>query len=99
MPDPFAVSAAAEAEAKLQEKLGHRQVKVRPRGKQMLIQMDLGDEQETIARFVALTSRTFAVDFRTTRGRWEPLPDEGTLAEMVDMVADQLGPYLMPENY
>lgn len=45
MSDLLAVSAAAEAEAKLPEKFGQCQVKVRPRGKQMLIRMDLGEDK------------------------------------------------------
>ena len=99
MSRPDAVLAAAEVEATLQKILGHHQVKVRPYGHHLLIQMDLGDEVETVARLTEYDSRTYGIGFKSHRRRWEPLPEEGTLEEMTEAVASQLGPYLTPENY
>ena len=43
--------------------------------------------------------RRMAPVFRTHTGRWEPLPDEGTRDEMLEIVLEEFGPYLMPDNY
>ena len=74
-------------------------MKVKPHGLHYLIQMETEGEVETIARLTALTSRSYAAAFRSHTGRWDPLPDEGTREEMIQLVVEMLGPYLTPENY
>jgi hypothetical protein len=93
------VAVAAGVQQHLRKLLGHDQVKVRPYGKRLFIQLDLGDEVETVARLTEHRSNQYGIDFRTHQGRWEPLPEEGTLKQMTEAVASQLGPYLTPDNY
>jgi hypothetical protein len=90
---------AAGLERRLQELLGHQQVKVQPYGRNFLIQMDLGESIETVARLTPLQARIYGAAFRSHTGRWDPLPDEGTRDEMIEAIVSQLGPYLTPENY
>lgn len=99
MPNPHAILDAAGVEKRLQELLGHQQVKVKPHGRHFLIQMDLGEELETVARLTQFPDKTFGAAFKSHTGRWEPLPDEGTRDEVIEAVTCQLGPYLTPENY
>ena len=99
MPSLPAQIAAAGVERQLRRLLGHDQVKVQPRGRHMLILMDLGDEQEVIARITQYGSRVFGAAFRSHTGRWDPLPVEGTCEEAIEAVASLLGPHLSPENY
>ena len=99
MPNPAAMLDAAGLERRLQERLGHQQVKVRPQGRHLLIQMDLGEEVETVARLTLIRGRIYGAAFRSHTGRWDPLPDEGSRDEMIEAIVSQLGPYLTPENY
>lgn len=98
MPHRYARS-AAEIQEILQKALGHDQVKVKPHGEHYLIQLEFDEGLETIARITILDGRTFGAAFRSHRGRWEILPVEGSREEMIQVVVDWLGPYLMPANY
>ena len=99
MPSPNARSNAAEIQKLLHEALGHDLVKVKPHGSHYLIQMETEGELDTIARLSALASRSYTAAFQSHTGRWDPLPDEGTREEMIQLVVEMLGPYLTPENY
>jgi hypothetical protein len=54
---------------------------------------------ETVARITSITSRTYGTAFRTHTGRWEPVPDEGTLEDMITLVYTLFAPYLTLENH
>jgi hypothetical protein len=77
----------------------HDHIKVKPHGPHFIIQLELEDDVETVARITAFTSRKYGAAFRATAGRWEPLPDEGTLEEMITLVHTLFGAYLTLENY
>lgn len=99
MPNLQAQMAAAGVERDLRKALGHDQVKVVPRGRNLLILMDVGDEPELIARITQFGPRSFGAGFRSHTGRWDPLPVEGTREDAIEAVVSMLGPYLSPENY
>ena len=99
MPKPAALLGAADVETKLRQALGHDAVTVKPYGKHFLIQLNYGDEPDTIARITELDSGTYGAAFKSLTGRWETLPEEGTRDEMIAVVAEEWGPYLDPANY
>ena len=90
---------AAGLERDLRKAVGHDQVKVQPRGRNMLILMDLGEETEVIGRITQFGPRLFGAAYRSHTGRWDPLPVEGSREEAIEAVVSMLGPYLSPENY
>jgi len=97
-PSPFTVVDAEEVQKNLRERLGHAQVHVKPYGRNLLIQMEDAKSLETVARLTRINNKTYCAAFRTHTGRWEPLPDEGTRDEMLEVVLDEFGPYLVPEK-
>ena len=99
MPDPYTVVDAEEVQKNRRERLGHAQIHVKPYGRNLLIQMEDSESVETVARLTRINNKTYCAAFRTHTGRWEPLPDEGTRDEMLEVVLDEFGPYLVPENY
>ena len=76
----------------------HDHIKVKTLGRHFLIQLELEDGVETVARITSITSKLYGAAFRTHTGRWEPVPDEGTLEEMITLVYTLFGPYLTLEN-
>ena len=92
-------SIAAEIQSQLRKAMEHDHIKVQPHGKHFLIQLELEDGLETVARISSITSRSYSAAFRTHTGRWEPVPDEGTLEDMIRLVHTLFGPYLTLENY
>lgn len=99
MPNPNVVHDAAEVQRLLRERLGHAQIHVKPYGQHLLIQMEDAGELDTVARITRFDAKTYGAAFRSHSGRWEPLPDEGTREEMLDLVVSEFGPYLVQENY
>ena len=89
---------AAEIQSQLRKAMEHDHIKVKPNGRHFLIQLELEDGMETVARITSITSRTYGAAFRTHTGRWEPVPDEGTLEDMITLVFTLFGPYLTLEN-
>jgi len=90
---------ATKAQDELQQRLGHDQVHVKAYGSHLLIQMEVNGERDTVARITRIDAKTYGVAFRTHSGRWEPLPEQGSLEEIVVLVVEDLGPYLLPDNY
>ena len=90
---------AAEIQSQLRKAMEHDHIKVKPMGRHFLIQLELEDGMETVARITSITSRLYCIAFRTHTGRWEPVPDEGTLEKMITLVYTLFGPYLALENY
>lgn len=99
MPNPQARLLAAGVERDLRKALGHDRVKVQPRGRNLLILMDIDPEPEVIARITQFGPRTFGAAFRSHSGRWDPLPADGSREDAIEVVVSMLGPYLSPENY
>lgn len=98
MPAPLAQAHADELQRHLAQLTGHEQARVRPYGKHLLIQMHRGDEVvDTVARLTELARNRYSAAFRSHTGRWEPLPVNGGLKEVVDSVATMLAPYLTAE--
>jgi len=90
---------ATEAQNALQQQLGHDHVHIKPYGSHLLIQMEVNGERDTVARITRFDPKTYGVAFRTHSGRWEPLPGQGSIEAMVVSVVENLGPYLLPDNY
>jgi hypothetical protein len=90
----------AEFERRLVTLTGHQRARVKPYGKHLLIQMhsDGGDDASvvTIARLTELARNSYSAAFRSHTGRWEPLPGNGDLATVADLVISMLGPYFEP---
>jgi len=63
--------------------LNEQVARAQERGVVSHIQLELEDGMETVARITSITARTYGAAFRTHTGRWEPVPDEGTLEDMV----------------
>ena len=63
---------------------------VTARGRQLYIRVD----EEIIARVEQTGSAHYALAFRNHAGRWEPMPVQGTLAEVAEGCIETLAPYL-----
>lgn len=97
---------AAELERQLATLTGHQRARVKPYGKHLLIQMhsdggvhagdNTADTADTIARLTELARNSYSAAFRSHTGRWEPLPGNGDLATVADLVVSLLGPYFEP---
>lgn len=98
MPTFEAQAKAAELQRQLARLTGHEQLKVKPYGKHLLIQMHRDDAVDTIARLTELGRNAYSSAFRSHTGRWEPLPGTGNLAATADLVASLLAPYLDPNT-
>jgi len=98
MPTFEAQAKAAELQRQLARLTGHEQLKVKPYGKHLLIQLHRDDAVDTIARLTELGRNAYSSAFRSHTGRWEPLPGTGTLAATADLVASLLAPYLDPDT-
>ena len=90
---------ANELETKLRTLLGHDRVIVNPYGEHLMIQLLIDSKPETIARFSEVQLNLYTAGFRTNKGRWEPLPGEGSLLDMAELVVDLLGPYFDIDNF
>ena len=74
-------------------------VSVKPRAGHLNIEAADGDGQAVIvARATPLGGVDYGLSFRTSAGRWEPMPVSGPLEEIADGVVGLLGPYLDPAN-
>lgn len=75
------------------------QVCVQSRGEHLLIQvMGADGTSEVIARATREVGRDYGLSFRTTNGRWEPMPVSGTLEAIAEGLTGLLGPYLDPRH-
>ena len=89
-----------ELQNKLRTILGHDQVEVHSSGVHLLLQLIEEDgTAETIARLTQIRPNLFGAAFRTHKGRWEPLPLEGSLLEVGELVVDMLRPYFDINKY
>lgn len=82
--------AAAALQSHIQAYEDYSHVTVTARGRQLYIRVD----EEVIARVEQTGSTHYALAFRNHAGRWEPLPVQGTLAEVSVGVIETLAPYL-----
>jgi hypothetical protein len=74
-------------------------VTVRPRSGHLNIEAADADGQRSIvARATPLGGAEYGLSFRTSGGRWDPMPVSGPLEEIADAVVGLLGPYLNPAN-
>lgn len=90
---------AAKLQDQLRSLLGHEQIITQAYGRHLLIKR-LDDEEPTVvARLTELGRNRYGAAFRTHSGRWEPLPGNGTLDEMAEVVVTLLNLYLQPDNY
>src|ERR1019366_6393524 len=67
-------SIAAEIQSQLRKAMEHDHIKVKSLGRHFLIQLELEDGVETVARITSITSKLYGAAFRTHTGRWEPVP-------------------------
>lgn len=96
MPKPNPASRAPELQHQLRQILGHDQIKVKPYGNHLLIQLVQDEEADTMARLTELGHGAYGAAFRSLTGRWEPLPGTGPLKEMAELVTTLIRPYLQP---
>lgn len=87
------------AQARLRQHFEHENIHIKAHGSHLLIQMEVDGERDIVARLTWLDENTFGVAFRAHNKRWEPLPDQGTLDEVIAVVIENFGPYLMLDNY
>lgn len=88
-----------ELQNKLRTLLGHDQVEVHSSGVHLLLQLIEQGASETIARLTPIGPNLYGAAFRTHKGRWEPLPVEGNLLEVAEVVVDMLRPYFDIHKY
>ena len=68
-------------------------------GRHLLIKRVDDQDPTVVARLSELSRNCYGAAFRSHSGRWEPLPDYGTLDEMAQLVVTLLQSYLQPDNY
>ena len=90
---------AAKLQGQLRSLLGHEQIITQAYGRHLLIKRLDDQEPTVVARLAELGRNRYGAAFRTHSGRWEPLPGNGTLDEMAEVVVSLLIPYLQPDNY
>ncbi|BDB26506.1 hypothetical protein Tamer19_08370 [Cupriavidus sp. TA19] len=90
---------AAKLQGQLRSLLGHEQIITQAYGRHLLIKRLDDQEPTVVARLTELGRNRYGAAFRTHSGRWEPLPGNGTLDEMAEVVVSLLNPYLQPDNY
>lgn len=74
-------------------------VGVKPRAGHLIIEVaDPDGESWVVARATPLGGTEYGLSFRTSSGRWEPMPVSGSLEENAEGVVGLLGPYLDPAN-
>lgn len=88
-----------ELQNRLRTLVGHDQVEVHSSGAHLLIQLIEDKTSETIARLTLIGPNLYGAAFRTHKGRWEPLPVEGDLLEVTEVVVDMLRPYFDINKY
>lgn len=94
-----AKACAVELQRQLRNSLGHDQIITQAYGPHLLIKR-LDDQVPTVvARLTELGSNSYGAAFRSHSGRWEPLPDSGSLDEMARSVVTHLQPYLQLDIY
>ncbi len=96
MPKAKPASRAPELQHQLRQILGHEQIRVKPYGKHLLIQLVQNDGADTMARLTDLGGGAYAAAFHSFTGRWEPLPGTGPLKEMAELLTTLVGVYLQP---
>ena len=88
-----------ELESEIRKELGHSHVTVRPFGQHLLVQRGEGRDAETIARITPTSKPAhYTAAYRNHMGRYEPLPCEGNLIEVGNLIATLLEPYFDPDN-
>lgn len=90
---------ADTAQAKLRQHFEHENIHIKVHGSHLLIQLEVDGERDIVARLTRLDENAYGVAFRAHNKRWEPLPDQGSLTEMITVVIDDFGPYLRLDNY
>jgi hypothetical protein len=88
-----------ELENKIRTLVGHDQVVVSPYRGHFLIQVLVDNTPETIARLSEIRPNLYGAAFQTHKGLWEPLPGEGNLLDMAELVVDMLRPHLDVHNF
>jgi hypothetical protein len=94
-----AKACAVELQRQLRKSLGHDQIIAQAYGRHLLIKRLDDDVPTVVARLTELGSNSYGAAFRSHSGRWEPLPDSGSLSEMAQMLVRNLQPYLRPDFY
>ncbi|HMG17093.1 MAG TPA: hypothetical protein VK573_00105 [Gemmatimonadales bacterium] len=91
--------AAAALQDLLRQRGKYEHVRVRPRAGHLNIEAANADGQPSlVARVTPLGGVDYGLSFRSSGGRWEPMPVSGPLEEIADGVTGLLGPYLDPAN-
>ena len=91
--------AAAALQDQLRRRGTYDHVSVRPRAGHLNIEAADADGQPSIvARATPLGGVEYGLSFRTSGGRWEPMPVSGPLEEIAESAVGLLGPYLNPAN-
>jgi hypothetical protein len=79
----------------LRKQGSHPETVVQPRGTHLNISLPDGEGGTyVVARATALSQNRYGASFRTSGGRWEPLPIEDTLDNVAKEIVDMLGPYV-----
>lgn len=99
MPALHTKHSATTLQARMRSLLGHEQIVTQAYGTHLLIKRLDGAESTVVARLSEIGRHQYGAAFRSHTGRWEPLPGNGTLDEMAEVVTLLLQPYLQPNNY
>lgn len=92
--------AAQDLQSQLRSLLGHDQVVVRPYGQHLQILIRSEPKPIIIARLTPIsTTGNYTAAFRNHAGKHEPLPGQGDISTMADLIVTLLAPYLDPNIY
>ena len=59
----------------------------------------MDDDANTVARLTEAGSTTYTAAFRNHSGKREPLPGQGVIAHLAELVTALLGMFLHPDSY
>ena len=90
---------AVSLQEKLRQQGDYGHVSVHPRAGHLNIEVEDSEGLRSIvARATSLGAREYGLSFRTSSGKWEPMPVAGSLEDVAKGVVDLLTPFLDRSN-
>lgn len=90
---------AARAQQLIRARGHYSHISVRAYGAHLVVEAIDTTGSQPLARLTHLRAVEFALSFRASNGRWEPMPFAGPLEQVTADLVDTLAPYLDRRNF